>query len=86
MGSSLAAHEEHEPDIEDEEGELLWPTQSVTGEGLGWVCLMGKAMVKELGRDIGYVGLDGVVRKPEVAPAGASPLPSDSSRQVSAQR
>lgn len=86
MGSSLAAHEEHEPDIEDEEGELLWPTQSVTGEGLGWVCLMGKAMVKELGRDIGYVGLHGVVRKPEAAPAGASPLPPDSSRQVSAQR
>ncbi|KAL4074197.1 hypothetical protein V8B97DRAFT_725142 [Scleroderma yunnanense] len=86
MGSSLAAHEEHEPDIEDEEGELLWPTQAVTGEGLGWVCLMGKAMIKELGRDIGYVGLAGVVRKPEAAPAGASPLPVEPSRQISVQR
>lgn len=85
IGSSLAAHEEHEPDIEDEEGELLWPTQAVTGEGLGWVCLMGKAMIKELGRDFGYVGLAGVVRKPDAAPAGTSPLPMEP-RQMSVQR
>lgn len=63
--SSLLAHEEHEPDIEDEEGELLWPGQCVTGEGLGWVCLMGKAMIKELGKEIGYRGLEGVVPKPK---------------------
>lgn len=63
--SSLLAHEEHEPDIEDEEGELFWPGQCVTGEGLGWVCLMGKAMIKELGKEIGYRGLDGVVPKPK---------------------
>lgn len=86
MGSSLAAHEEQEPDIEDEEGELLWPTQAVTGEGLGWVCLMGKAMIKELGKDVGYVGLAGVVRKPDAAPSGASPMPPDLLRQVSVQR
>ncbi|KAG1716391.1 hypothetical protein ID866_743 [Astraeus odoratus] len=86
MGSSLAAHEEHEPDIEDEEGELLWPTQAVTGEGLGWVCLMGKAMIKEFGKDFGYTGLAGVVRKPDAAPAGASPLLLDSSRHMSVQR
>ena len=78
VGTSLSAHEEHEPDIEDEEGELFWPGQCVTGEGLGWVCLMGKAMVKEIGRDFGYIGLAGVVPKPE-PPSGASP--GDSLRQ-----
>ncbi|KAN0090819.1 hypothetical protein V8E55_004385 [Tylopilus felleus] len=78
VGTSLSAHEEHEPDIEDEEGELFWPGQCVTGEGLGWVCLMGKAMVKEIGRDFGYIGLAGVVPKPE-PPSSASP--ADSLRQ-----
>jgi len=78
MGSSLTAYEEHEPDIEDEEGELFWPGQCVTGEGLGWVCLMGKAMIKEFGRDIGYLGLAGVVPKP--APGG------DTSRHASVHR
>ncbi|KIK94982.1 hypothetical protein PAXRUDRAFT_141717 [Paxillus rubicundulus Ve08.2h10] len=73
VGTSLSVHEEHEPDIEDEEGELFWPGQCITGEGLGWVCLMGKAMVKEIGRDFGYIGLIGVVPKPEV-PSGASPV------------
>ncbi|KIJ68011.1 hypothetical protein HYDPIDRAFT_25460 [Hydnomerulius pinastri MD-312] len=83
MGTSLSAHEEHEPDIEDEEGELFWPGQCVTGEGLGWVCLMGKAMVKEIGREFGYIGLAGVVPKPE-PPSGVSP--ADPSRQVSVHR
>lgn len=78
MGSSLTAHEEHEPDIEDEEGELFWPGQCVTGEGLGWVCLMGKAMIKEFGRDIGYLGLAGVVPKP-----AHGPISGDSSRHGS---
>ncbi|EGO00043.1 hypothetical protein SERLA73DRAFT_106988 [Serpula lacrymans var. lacrymans S7.3] len=71
MGTSLAAHEEHEPDIEDEEGELFWPGQCITGEGIGWVCLMGKAMIKEFGRDIGYRGLEGVVPKPKPEEQGA---------------
>ena len=78
VGTSLSAHEEHEPDIEDEEGELFWPGQCVTGEGLGWVCLMGKSMVKEIGRDFGYIGLTGVVPKPE-PPSGTSS--ADSLRQ-----
>jgi hypothetical protein len=65
-GSSLSADEEHEPDIEDDEGELYWPGQSQIGEGLGWVCLMGKAMVKEFGKGIGYLGIDGVIRKEDV--------------------
>ena len=65
-GSSLSADEEHEPDIEDDEGELYWPGQSQIGEGLGWVSLMGKAMVKEFGKGIGYLGIDGVIRKEDV--------------------
>ncbi|KAF7315549.1 hypothetical protein MIND_00070200 [Mycena indigotica] len=62
--SSLSVNEEHEPDFEDEEGELFWPGQSMTGEGLGWVCLMGKAMIKEFGKAYSYRGLEGVVPKP----------------------
>ena len=65
-GSNLSADEEHEPDIEDDEGELYWPGQSQIGEGLGWVCLMGKSMVKEFGKGIGYLGIDGVIRKEDV--------------------
>jgi hypothetical protein len=63
--SNLGADEEYQPDMEDEEGELFWPGQCVTGEGLGWVCLMGKAMINELGKDIGYIGLQGVIPKPK---------------------
>jgi len=68
--SSLKYSEEAEPDIEDEEGELFWPTSAETGQGLGWVCLVGKAMIKEFGKDFGYLGYEGVVPKPE--PSGAS--------------
>ncbi|KAL0068863.1 hypothetical protein AAF712_004194 [Marasmius tenuissimus] len=63
--STLAATDEHEPDIEDEEGELFWPGQSINGEGLGWVCLMGQAMIREFGKQYGYKGIKGVVPKPE---------------------
>lgn len=66
--STLTPTEEHEPDLEDEEGELLWPGQLVTGEGLGWVCLMAKAMILEFGKLYGYKGLQGVVPKPNDAP------------------
>jgi hypothetical protein len=65
VSSTLSPNEEHEPDFEDEEGELFWPGQSSTGEGLGWVCLMGKAMLKEFGKAYAYRGLDGVVPKPK---------------------
>ncbi|THG95652.1 hypothetical protein EW026_g6046 [Hermanssonia centrifuga] len=61
--------DEHEADIEDEEGELFWPGQLATGEGIGWVCLMGKAMIKEFGKDLGYRGYEGVIPKDEAAPA-----------------
>ncbi|KIL68839.1 hypothetical protein M378DRAFT_70408 [Amanita muscaria Koide BX008] len=63
--TTLLPSEEHEPEFEDEEGELFWPGQCITGEGLGWVCLMSKAMIKEFGKAYGYRGLDGVVHKPE---------------------
>lgn len=75
--TTLSPVEEHEPDFEDEEGELFWPGQSVTGEGLGWVCLMGKAMIKEFGKAYGYKGIDGVVPKPkpeEEESSGAPPI------------
>ncbi|KAJ2925139.1 hypothetical protein H1R20_g11966, partial [Candolleomyces eurysporus] len=65
MHSTLLPTEEHEPDFEDEEGELFWPGQLVNGDGLGWVCLMGKAMIKEFGKAYGYKGIDGVVPKPK---------------------
>ncbi|KAI0266869.1 hypothetical protein BC834DRAFT_823223 [Gloeopeniophorella convolvens] len=71
--SSLSHNQEYEPDIEDEEGELFWPGAPSTGEGLGWVCLVGKAMIKEFGRDIGYVGYDGVVPKPEPSSSTRGP-------------
>lgn len=64
--STLSSTEEHEPDIEDEEGELSWPGQCINGEGLGWVCLMGQAMIREFGKAYGYKGLKGVVPKPSV--------------------
>jgi hypothetical protein len=72
--SSLGPAEEYEPDIEDEEGELFWPGQCITGEGIGWVCLMGKAMIKEFGKDIGYRGLEGVVPKPKPEEQGPEAL------------
>ena len=62
--STLAYDEEHEPEFEDEEGELFWPDQCITGEGLGWVCLMGKAMIFEFGKEFGYMGKEGIVPKP----------------------
>jgi hypothetical protein len=66
FGSSLLPEEEYEPDFEDEEGELYWPGQCKLGEGLGWLCLMGKAMIQEFGKGIGYKGVDGVIKKEEV--------------------
>ncbi|KAL0575063.1 hypothetical protein V5O48_006908 [Marasmius crinis-equi] len=63
--STLSATDEHEPDIEDEEGELFWPGQCINGEGLGWLCLMGQAMIREFGKAYGYKGIKGVVPKPE---------------------
>lgn len=55
--------DEHEPDFEDDEGELFWPAQLVTGGGIGWVCHMGRAMVREFGREFGYAGQEGLLSK-----------------------
>lgn len=66
FGSSLLPSEEYEPDFEDEEGELYWPGQCQMGEGIGWLCLMGKSMVKEFGKPIGYKGIEGVIKKEDV--------------------
>ncbi|KAG6819872.1 hypothetical protein H0H93_007806 [Arthromyces matolae] len=80
MHTTLHPSEEHEPDLEDEEGELSWPGQSITGEGLGWVCLLGKAMIKEFGKAYGYKGLDGVVPKPNPKEASSNTsMPSSGS-------
>ncbi|RDB25206.1 hypothetical protein Hypma_007782 [Hypsizygus marmoreus] len=73
--TTLSPTDEHEPDFEDEEGELFWPGQSITGEGLGWVCLLGKAMIKEFGKAYGYRGLDGVVPKPKPEEEDANKAP-----------
>lgn len=62
--STLAAEEEYEPDMEDGEGELFWPNQCVTGDGVAWVCLMGRAMTREFGKDIGYLNIHGIIPKP----------------------
>ena len=62
--STLSSEEEYEPEMEDGEGELFWPSQCVTGQGIAWVCLMGRAMVREFGKDIGYAGFAGIIPKP----------------------
>ncbi|KAF9474548.1 hypothetical protein BDN70DRAFT_898873 [Pholiota conissans] len=83
MFTTLTSTEEHEPDFEDEEGELFWPDQAVTGEGLGWVCLMGKAMIMEFGKPYGYKSLDGVVPKPRESGPGSTSAPGQPSNQRS---
>ncbi|KAH9940480.1 uncharacterized protein BXZ73DRAFT_88711 [Epithele typhae] len=52
--SNLSAQDEYQPDFQDQECELHWPVQSLTGGGLGWACHMGMSMVKEYGKDFGY--------------------------------
>ena len=79
--TTLLPSEEHEPDFEDEEGELYWPGQCVNGEGIGWVCLMGKAMINEFGKAYGYKGLDGVVFKPKPEEHGQGAPPTSAHLQ-----
>ncbi|KAH9830837.1 uncharacterized protein C8Q71DRAFT_323986 [Rhodofomes roseus] len=62
--SSLSTVDEHEPDFDDEEGELFWPGQVVGSEGLGWICYMGRAMVKEYAKPYRYKGVDGALPLP----------------------
>jgi hypothetical protein len=60
----LGHGDEHEPDFDDDEGGLYWPDHPLNGQSIGWVCLLGKAMVKEFGTPFGYKGLDNVLPKP----------------------
>ncbi|KIK67289.1 hypothetical protein GYMLUDRAFT_69478 [Collybiopsis luxurians FD-317 M1] len=73
--STLKSSEEHEVDFEDDDGELLWPGQCVTGEGLGWLCYMGEAMIREFGKQFDYKGLKGIVPKPEQVHREPRPRP-----------
>jgi hypothetical protein len=75
LQSSLRQEDEAEPDMEDEAGELFWPGAPTTGEGIGWVCLMGKAMIYEFGKPVGYRGCEGCVPKPG---EGGAPIPPSS--------
>nr|VWO97063.1 Aspartyl proteinase [Ganoderma boninense] len=71
INTTLSPTDEHEPDFQDDECELYWPGQVITGDGLGWVCLMGMSMIRELGREYGYQGVDGVIlRRPGDATLG----------------
>jgi hypothetical protein len=63
--STLKFHEESEPDLDDEDGELFWPGQCVNGEGLGWVCLLGRAMIQEYGATVSYRGFEGTIPRPD---------------------
>ncbi|KAJ3969623.1 hypothetical protein EV361DRAFT_951305 [Lentinula raphanica] len=80
--STLKATEEHEVDFEDDDGELFWPGQSITGDGLAWLCYMGEAMVQEFGKQFDYKGLKGVVPKPDqYDPRSRFPPPSEMTGQ-----
>ena len=67
--SQLGSGDEGEVDMDDDEGELFWPGQAASGEGLAWVCLMARAMVREFGSTIGYMGEEGVIDKPDAGSA-----------------
>jgi hypothetical protein len=47
------------------EGQLVWPgpLNSHGGEGVAWVCLLGRAMIREMGYPLGYRGLEGRLQK-----------------------
>ncbi|KAF8637997.1 hypothetical protein AX16_010629 [Volvariella volvacea WC 439] len=79
--STLKYNDEAEPEFEDEEGELLWPGDVITGEGLGWVCLLGKAMIKEFGKAYSYRGPEGAIPKPEGSNGGSSSSSTQKTRQ-----
>ena len=51
--SNLRLDDEHLPDLEDDDCELFWPTNSFNGDGIGWICLLGKSMLREFGQQHG---------------------------------
>jgi hypothetical protein len=70
--STLGTNDEVEVDMDDDEGELCWPEQTMNGSGIAWVCFMGKAMVSEYGAKFGYKSLAGVIPKPGTVPEGTN--------------
>ncbi|CAL1707883.1 unnamed protein product [Somion occarium] len=64
VNSSYSYTDEAEPDMEDDDGELMWPGQFSTGNSLGWLCNMGRAMVREYGKSYGYVGSEALIPDP----------------------
>ncbi|GJE92258.1 hypothetical protein PsYK624_084120 [Phanerochaete sordida] len=67
LNTTFTATDEFHPDIEDEQGELFWPGQvMVNSGGVAWYCAVGKAMLKELGRENGYRGIDGAIDRKDL--------------------
>jgi len=64
--STLKYNEEYEIDFEDDESELFWPVAPVNGSGLGWVLALGRSMLLEYAREVGYRGVDGVARPEDI--------------------
>ncbi|KIY67169.1 hypothetical protein CYLTODRAFT_454718 [Cylindrobasidium torrendii FP15055 ss-10] len=79
MGDHLKAHEDYEPDFDDEECVLRWPHAGYVEvdkrkvDGLGWACLLGHSMLLEFGSRFGYIGLKGAVLKPSDPEVSAKP-------------
>ena len=44
--TSLGPKDEHLPLIDDDESELCWPGQFLTGQGMAWLCHMGMSMLR----------------------------------------
>lgn len=64
VNTSYSPEDEMEPDLDDNDGELFWPGAPSTGDGLAWVCLLGRSMIWEYGSEYGYQGFAGVVPRP----------------------
>ena len=62
LNTTYTATDEYHPEIEDEEGELFWPGQVMTG-GIAWYCAVGKAMLKEFSKEYGYRSIDGAISR-----------------------
>lgn len=65
--SSLQWNDEFEIDFDDDESELFWPMAPCRGEGLGWALALGRSMLREYGKNLGYRGIDGVVRPEDIS-------------------
>ena len=61
--AGYAPDEERRRDFADISGALCWPAQGMTGDGIGWVCFLGRSMISELGSEYGYCGQDGLISR-----------------------